>query len=194
MNIRIVSYLSILMVLLLVGRSDGQQQSTSTKDAPFVVQLTWDDADNTPATGVYIEAQGYPYTNVSTRSFVLKMVKDGRYEARLPPGVYDVFVSEAGSNPQMQTRAGHRQHPDLEAHVGARLRIHAALGQSGRVVAGCPSIRTKVVSSTKVSCRCFGTVFFAAREVEDQDSGNLTLNHLRWRSFHQPSIRPKPRP
>jgi hypothetical protein len=100
MNIRIVSYLSILMVLLLVGRSDGQQQSTSTKDAPFVVQLTWDDADNTPATGVYIEAQGYPYTNVSTRSFVLKMVKDGRYEARLPPGVYDVFVSEAGSIPR----------------------------------------------------------------------------------------------
>src|SRR6185437_9712548 len=60
--------------------------------------------------------------------------------------------------------------------------------------AGCPSIRTKAVSSTKVSCRCFSTVFFAAREVEDQDSGNLTLNHLRWRSFHQPSIRPKPRP
>jgi hypothetical protein len=62
------------------------------------------------------------------------------------------------------------------------------------ITGGWPSIRTKVVSSTNVSRRCFDTVFFAAREVEDQDSGNLTLNHLRWRSFHQPSIRPKPRP
>ena len=40
---------------------------------------------------------------------------------------------------------------------------------------------------------------FSPEKVEDQDSGNLTLNHpsvelvLR-RSFHQPSIRPKHRP
>jgi hypothetical protein len=40
---------------------------------------------------------------------------------------------------------------------------------------------------------------FFAREVEDQDSGNLTLNHppvgiLSRRSFHQPSIRPNHQP
>jgi hypothetical protein len=36
---------------------------------------------------------------------------------------------------------------------------------------------------------------FLAREVEDQDSGNLTLNHSAAEpSFHQPSIRPVRRP
>jgi len=43
-------------------------------------------------------------------------------------------------------------------------------------MAGCPSIRAKALSRTKMSCRCFEHRFFA-REVEDQDSGNLTLNH-----------------
>jgi hypothetical protein len=43
--------------------------------------------------------------------------------------------------------------------------------------AGCPSIRAKALSRAKISCRCFCTVCFA-REVEDQDSGNLTLNHF----------------
>jgi len=35
-----------------------------------------------------------------------------------------------------------------------------------------------------------------AREVEDQGSGNLTLNHFSGgtKSFHHPSIRPKHRP
>ena len=41
---------------------------------------------------------------------------------------------------------------------------------------GCPSIRAKAVSRTKLSWRCDEHRFFA-REVEDQDSGNLTLNH-----------------
>jgi hypothetical protein len=40
---------------------------------------------------------------------------------------------------------------------------------------------------------------FLPERFEDQDSGNLTLNHppveiLSPRSFHQPSIRPKRRP
>ena len=43
-------------------------------------------------------------------------------------------------------------------------------------IAGCPSIRTKALSRANFSWRCFRTVGFA-REVEDQGSGNLTLNH-----------------
>src|ERR1700685_4429391 len=67
---------------------------------------------------------------------------------------------------------------------------------------GCPSIRVKAVSRTKLSCRCFWHRFFA-REVEDQDSGNLTPitcgggsapKTSKRRSFHQPSIRPRHQP
>src|SRR5205823_4537204 len=42
---------------------------------------------------------------------------------------------------------------------------------------GCPSIRAKALSRTKISFAVPSTAFFA-REVEDQDSGNLTLNHI----------------
>ena len=62
--------------------------------------VSWDDANKTPATGVYIEAHSFTFNYISEKSFVLKMVKAGRYEAALPPGVYDVFVSEASSIPR----------------------------------------------------------------------------------------------
>src|SRR5437588_12376200 len=52
------------------------------------------------------------------------------------------------------------------------------------------SIRAKALSRTKISSAVPSTAFFA-REVEDQDSGNLTLNHISVEDrFHQPSIRP----
>src|SRR6266513_1458706 len=70
------------------------------RDATLVVLVTWDDADKMPATGVYMQAHSFAANYVSEKSFVLKMVKPGRYEAALPPGVYDVFVSEASSIPR----------------------------------------------------------------------------------------------
>src|SRR6266436_697175 len=49
------------------------------------------------------------------------------------------------------------------------------------------SIRAKALSRTKISSAVPSTAFFA-REVEDQDSGNLTLNHISVEDrFHQPS-------
>src|SRR5438105_15699279 len=55
---------------------------------------------------------------------------------------------------------------------------------------GVPSIRAKPLTRTKISSAVPSTAFFA-REVEDQDSGNLTLNHISVEDrFHQPSIRP----
>src|SRR5437870_1371267 len=55
---------------------------------------------------------------------------------------------------------------------------------------GVPSIRAKALSRTKISSAVPSTAFFAS-EVEDQDSGNLTLNHISVEDrFHQPSIRP----
>src|SRR5438876_12197716 len=79
--------------------------------------------------------------------------------------------------------------------VAARARIAAA--QCARWAclsvdkrAGRPSIRAKALSRTKISSAVPSTAFFA-REVEDQDSGNLTLNHISVEDrFHQPSIRP----
>src|ERR1039457_822837 len=47
-------------------------------------------------------------------------------------------------------------------------------------VGGWPSIREKALSRQKYPMLCRSTAFFA-REVEDQDSGNLTLNHFRWK-------------
>jgi hypothetical protein len=48
---------------------------------------------------VYIEAHGFVQKYRSQKSFVLKMSRAGRYEAQIPPGVYDVFVSEGSSLP-----------------------------------------------------------------------------------------------
>jgi hypothetical protein len=113
MNARSFGYLSVILLLLaLLSAGSAQSGQPSDKDAALVVLVTWDDADKTPATGVYIEAYTLDVDDVLRRSFVLKMVKAGRYEAALPPGVYDVFVSEASSIPRCRrvlVRAGHGQ-------------------------------------------------------------------------------------
>ena len=70
------------------------------KDGTLVVLVTWGDIDNTPADDVYVEAYGFVRKYNTSKSFVLKMPKAGRYEASLPPGVYDVFVSEGTSIPR----------------------------------------------------------------------------------------------
>lgn len=71
-----------------------------SKDTTFAVLVTWDDAYKTPTTGAYVEAHSFNVNGVSEKSFVLRIVKPGQYEAALPPGVYDVFVSEASSMPR----------------------------------------------------------------------------------------------
>ena len=100
----------LLPVCLAIGRAADQGSGVSDKDGRVAVSVTWDDAERTPATGVYIEAHGFAVNYVSEKSFVFKMVKAGQYEAALPPGVYDVFVSEASSFPRCRrvlVTAGH---------------------------------------------------------------------------------------
>jgi len=53
-------------------------------------------------------------------------------------------------------------------------------GAAKTEISGCPLDKSEGVVKANFSRRCFVTVSFA-REVEDQDSGNLTLNHLRWK-------------
>src|SRR5208282_1775497 len=69
------------------------------------------------------------------------------------------------------TRIGFRFRPSEPIQAGWPIFDDICLRHSHR---GCPSIRTKAVSRTKISCRCFWHRFFA-REVEDQDSGNGNL-------------------
>ena len=66
----------------------------------IVVLVTWGDIGNTPANDVYIEAHGYVERDKAEKSFVFTMARAGRYEAAIPPGVYDVFVSEGNSEPR----------------------------------------------------------------------------------------------
>ena len=71
-----------------------------TENGKLVVLVTWGDVDNTPANNVYVEAYGFVREYNAEKSFLLKMSRTGRYEASLPPGVYDVFVSEGTSIPR----------------------------------------------------------------------------------------------
>jgi hypothetical protein len=103
----------IILALLLASLGVGFAEDAghpSEKDGRLVVPVSWDDAYKTPATGVYIEAHSFNVNGVLEKSFILKMVKAGRYESAIPPGVYDVFVSEASSTPRckrMSTERGY---------------------------------------------------------------------------------------
>src|SRR2546423_5240125 len=92
-RLRDLSFLVLLLAFLTSGRAQDTGQPLE-KDGKLVVLVTWGDIDNTPATDVYVEAYGFVHKYDSNRAFVLKMSRAGRYEASLPPGVYDVFVSE----------------------------------------------------------------------------------------------------
>lgn len=96
---KIVPIVALLLGLLPIARA-GKQDPSSEKDGTLVVLVTWGDVDNTPANDVYIEAHGWVPKYRSEKSYVLSMAHAGRYEASLPPGVYDVFVSEGTSEPR----------------------------------------------------------------------------------------------
>lgn len=98
-RLRQLSAVIFVLALFVSGRADSQS-GTSNKDGTLVVLLTWDDVDKTPAHDVYVEAHGFVVRDYAEKSFVLKMAHPGRYEAAIPPGVYDVFVSEGTSIPR----------------------------------------------------------------------------------------------
>lgn len=102
MNIRCLRYCGafILLFVLLSSEKAVNASQTSQKDGTLIVKVTWGDISNTPANDVYVEAYGFVHKYDSTKSFILKMTHDGQYESSLPPGHYDVFVSEGGSMPR----------------------------------------------------------------------------------------------
>jgi len=101
-NILSLRYLSVLVILLtLISTMSADQSSRPVeKDGTFIVLVTWGDVNNTPATDVYVEAYGFVPKYGTEKSFLLKRTAPGRYQASLPPAVYDVFVSEGTSMPR----------------------------------------------------------------------------------------------
>ena len=104
-----VSGIILVMLALLQTPSINGGNRLDEKEGALVVFVTWGDDDNTPAKGVYVEAHGYVKKYNSEKSFVLKGSTPGRYETSLPPGLYDVFVSDGISEPRcrrMRIREG----------------------------------------------------------------------------------------
>ena len=96
-------YLSFcIIVIVLFGRGDAQDKRATTvvKDGTLIFDVTLGDLGNAPANDVYVEAHGYDEIKHTPASYVLKLVRPGHYETSIPPGIYDVFVSESDSVPR----------------------------------------------------------------------------------------------
>jgi len=91
--------LVFLLALWAWGLALGESQ-LAEKDGRLVVIVTWGDIANTPARNVTVEVHGYVPKYPSDRSVLLRASQEGRYEASLAPGLYDVFVSEGTSTPR----------------------------------------------------------------------------------------------
>jgi len=98
LSLRSLTVLVLLLAVLPAGRA-GDARSSSEKDGTLVVLLTGRDVNKSPVTNAYVVARGFVPKYYSNKSFVLKSSLAGRYEASLPPAVYDVFVSEGVSVP-----------------------------------------------------------------------------------------------
>lgn len=86
-----------LALVLLPGKKAANASQVVEKDGTLIVNVTWE--DNTPANNIYIEGHAYVVKYRSQKSFVLKMSHAGEYAVSVPPGIYDVFVSESSSWP-----------------------------------------------------------------------------------------------
>jgi hypothetical protein len=92
---------TILFAFLLVGMLTHLHAAPPAEsNGTLRALITWGDMDNTPAERVYVEAYGYVASSKSRQSFIFKMLEAGRYEVSLPPGLYDVFISDGSSIPR----------------------------------------------------------------------------------------------
>ena len=99
LSLRYFSGFLLLIALLPMGKAVNASQ-ISQKEGTLIVRVTAGDLDNTPANDVYVEAYGFVEKYDSMKSFILKRSHDGQYEASLPHGIYNVFVSESLSVPR----------------------------------------------------------------------------------------------
>lgn len=109
-----------LVLLVLATWKCVAVSPAQDSDGKLVAIITWGDVDNTPAKEVYVEAHGYVERLRAEKSFVFKMANAGHDEVLLPPGVYDVFVSDDISA-QVQTyacKSGQCEHLDPKVGIG----------------------------------------------------------------------------
>jgi hypothetical protein len=119
LNLRYFGVFGLLIVLFPMGKAVNASQ-VSQKNGTLVVKVTAGDIDNTPANDVYVEAYGFVEQYDSMKSFILKRSHDGQYETSLPPGIYNVFVSESLSVPRCR-RLGIR--PGLTTYWTLKLEV-----------------------------------------------------------------------
>jgi hypothetical protein len=102
-RIRTSNYIGVfvLFFILFANARAAYAPHPLEHEGELVIHVTWGDNDNTPANDVYAEAHGWVWADngSSFKSFVLNMTHAGEYKTSLPPGVYDVFISEGGSVP-----------------------------------------------------------------------------------------------
>jgi hypothetical protein len=104
MRTRIVRTLMLVMACLQVGgwglaQSKSPPTGAKSDYGTLVVSAKWDDTRHTAATNVYIEAHGFVRGLGASHSYQLLPTESGRYEAKVPPAVYDVFISDGISIP-----------------------------------------------------------------------------------------------
>jgi hypothetical protein len=99
MSRRLPATINLLAFLLIGTRTQLNATPLADSNGTLSTRITWGDVDHTPAKGVYVEAYGYVASSRSRQSFVFKMFEAGRYEVSLPPGLYDVFISDGSSIP-----------------------------------------------------------------------------------------------
>ncbi|HEY2170316.1 MAG TPA: hypothetical protein VGJ30_11870 [Candidatus Angelobacter sp.] len=97
LNRKRIGVFALLLALFLKPVCAHQQQE---KNGELVMKITDGDIDNSPADHVYVEAYGFGGSKQSRRSFVLQSPRKGEYKISLPPGIYDVFVSDEISDPR----------------------------------------------------------------------------------------------
>jgi len=99
LNIKRLKYFAFLFLLFLTV-VQANAAFPSEQDGKLAVFVTWGDLNHTPANNVYVEVRGFVSKDRVERSFILQSPRAGYYEASIPPGVYNVFVSDESSLPQ----------------------------------------------------------------------------------------------
>jgi hypothetical protein len=73
--------------------------SQPSSDVGFLAISVTTGDDQGPSSSAFVLVRGYRPVFNGESSTMLKATHDGFFETRLPPGVYDIFVSEVSSVP-----------------------------------------------------------------------------------------------
>jgi hypothetical protein len=92
-------WVSWLLLLLLLYRPITVSGASKDERVGFLAVTVTTGDDQGPAKNAFVLVRGYRPVYNGESSTVLKPTADGFFETSLPPGFYDVFVSEVSSLP-----------------------------------------------------------------------------------------------